>query len=553
MRTTIKKISKLIRNKELLILLLIFLIASFLRFYNLNWDNYLLFHPDERNIANAATKIKFFSQMDPGFFAYGGLPIYLYSFIANILFYFTKDAVWVIDWGHIDLIGRFFSAFFSSITVVAVYFLAKNYFNKRIALFSSLITCFTVSLIQYAHYDVTESFITLIVILICLFSKKLFDKNKLATSLLMGIIAGLGIAAKTTSISFLIIPFLAVLFLLARKKSFFKTAVNFFTIIISAFITFMIFSPYTIIDWNKFVESMRYESGVASGSLIVPYTLQFNHSIPYLFQLSNLFWQMGPIALFAELGFIYLIFSSIKKKQINLLLFYVFPLVYFLYVGTWHTKFIRYMIPILPFLIISSIFLLFELRNKFRRFGNFLLFIMCLLSIIWALAFFSIYTREQTRISASKWIYSNIPFGKTILTEEWDDTLPVPLNSLGIGLYKDVNLSMYDQDNSMKTSYLANNLSKADYIIFNSRRLYGTLINLRQEYPITSKYYQYLFEGKLGYREIKQFASYPNILGIDINDDASEETFQVYEHPKVIIFKNEEKFSGDAISSILNE
>ncbi|MEK7587682.1 MAG: hypothetical protein AAB457_02600, partial [Patescibacteria group bacterium] len=39
------------------IIILILLIGALLRFTNLNWDSYQAFHPDERNIAWAVTRI----------------------------------------------------------------------------------------------------------------------------------------------------------------------------------------------------------------------------------------------------------------------------------------------------------------------------------------------------------------------------------------------------------------------------------------------------------------------------------------------------------------
>jgi hypothetical protein len=112
---------------------------------------------------------------------------------------------------------------------------------------------------------------------------------------------------------------------------------------------------------------------------------------------------------------------------------------------------------------------------------------------------------------------------------------------------------MYDTDDAAKVQYLSTNLSSANYIIFNSRRLYGTLINLTDKYPITSKYYKLLFAGKLGYQQVAQFSSYPSLFSLQINDDASEETFQVYDHPKVIIFKNVANFNMQQLTRILNQ
>jgi hypothetical protein len=301
------------------------------------------------------------------------------------------------------------------------------------------------------------------------------------------------------------------------------------------------------------MESMVYESGVATGSLPVVYTLQFDHTIPYLFQIYNFFWQIGLAAIFCIFGFIFVIFKALRKRNKQLLVFIILPLIYFLYVGSWHTKFIRYMVPIIPFLLISAAILLMRIKLKFKLFGSLLIFGVVIVTIIWALAFSSIYFNPQTRILASEWIYQNIPYGTRILNEQWDDGLPIPIAAFNPGQYQIATLAMYDTDNAAKIEYLAANLSSSNYLIFNSRRLYGTLIHLADKYPLTSKYYKLLFAGQLGYRDIQEFSSYPSLFGVEINDDASEETFQVYDHPKVIIFKNIKHFNAQQLAQILNQ
>jgi len=549
-------ISKIISNKNfcaLCFILILILTAGFFRFYNLNWDQGNYFHPDERNIANAVSQIHFFSQLNPHFFAYGGFTIYLYKATADILSFITKNTEWTSNWAYINIIGRFFSALFSTLTIIPLYFLAKKISDKKTALLTIILYAFTVGSIQTAHYGVTESLITFTGIFICLFSIIILNKIKLLNTLILGIISGIAIAAKTSSFSFIIMPFLAyVLSKTSQKVGFKKMLINFVLFFIITFVIFTIFSPYTFLDWNKFLESMKYESGVATGVLPVVYTLQFDHTIPYLFQIENFFWQMGINAIFCVLGFVFILFETIQKKNKDLLIFSLFPLLYFLFVGSWHTKFIRYMVPIIPFLLIASSIFLIKIRSKFKILGKLLIMIIVLTTIVWALAFFSIYTRPQTRIVASDWIYLNVPDGVKILNEQWDDGLPIPIEQFSPSQYQITSLAMYDTDNLNKISYLSYNLSNSDYIILNSRRLYGTLIHLTDKYPITSKYYKLLFAGKLGYKKVAEFTSYPSILGFKINDDASEETFQVYEHPKVIIFKNTSLFSEEKIKKLLS-
>ena len=163
----------------------------------------------------------------------------------------------------------------------------------------------------------------------------------------------------------------------------------------------------------------------------------------------------------------------------------------------------------------------------------------------------SVYTHPQTRIEASAFMYQHIPPGSTILSELWDDMLPVRLGANTPSQYRNIQLNMYPIDNAAKVKYLATNVSHAQYIVINSRRIYGTLMRLTTMYPITSKYYRLLFSGKLGYKEIGTWSSYPQMFGLTINDDTSEETFQVFDHPKVFLFENTKHYSYHQLEELL--
>ena len=91
-------------------------------------------------------------------------------------------------------------------------------------------------------------------------------------------------------------------------------------------------------------------------------------------------------------------------------------------------------------------------------------------------------------------------------------------------------------------------------------------MTIPERYPITFKYYSTLFDGSLGFTKIAEFTSRPSIPfppfikicftpsidyygmvakksqqcqlnGISFVDDYGDESFTVYDHPKVIIFK----------------
>jgi hypothetical protein len=286
---------------------------------------------------------------------------------------------------------------------------------------------------------------------------------------------------------------------------------------------------------------------------IFPYTLQYVGKIPYLYELKNIFlWGLGPfISIFAFLGLIKIIytfkqFPNSKKAEITILL--LFFVLYFGVVGKFAVGWMRYMLPLYPLLALfagSFLVFLFSLIKSKPYFIQILIkSVILIMILVWPLSFISIYGKQNTRLEASDWIRSNIQVGSTLAVEHWDDRLPMQ-DSVG---YNFQELALYEHpDSQIKWDNIRNQLSNSDYIIIASNRLYVPLQKLddcqkfEKCYPRTSEYYKSLFSEKLGFKKIKEFSSYPTIpiFGWEINDDAADESFTVYDHPKIIIFKKE--------------
>ncbi len=509
---------------EYIILIAIILLGGFLRFYAVNWDSYGAFHPDERNISWAVTRIRFFREMNPKFFAYGGLPVYLYRALGEIVVRVTGNPVWLSDWGHIAVIGRFVSAALSATSIYLIYLVGSLYFSRGTGLVSAAFLAFSPWAIREAHFATTETMLVFFILSLLISAKR---KN----IVLLGIAWGLAVSAKTTALLFGIIPLIA-----APKKIWMIAPV--------AALTFFAFSPYTVLDFAGFSRSMTYETGVTLGRFTVPYTLQFYKTPPYVYQIGTMLWQAGPVAIIGIIGLILLI----RKKHVT---FWAFPLLYFAWAGSWYAKFARYNVPILPFLTVAAAWLLVEIFKKIPKKRSYR--IMCLsvywiiglFTMAWGLANFSVYLRPQTKIEATDWIYKTIPAGSVIYTEHWNDGLPLDLP--GAPVYRRELLTVYDEpDDAAKKDYLAAKLAAGDYMLFSTRRIWATMPRLTKKYPVTSRFYRQLLDGRLGYTEVARFSSYPII-----NDDAAEESIQVFDHPTVRIFRNTGRFTKEKILSLM--
>lgn len=582
----LKNLSKFVNNflKNHGILLFILILGGFFRFYNLNWDNGKSFHPDEKNIAIAVTKINFGENLNPEFNAYNGFPIYLVRIIGEVLFNITKNNEWVTDLGSISLISRHVSALASTITIVIIYLILQRLLGRKWGLVGAFLTAFNVGFLQYAHYGVTESLLVLFVVLITYISLKILSKSRLEHWFYLGIVTGLAVGTKTAALSFMIIPFTTWLILFLRTEERKPIRLGLFYVLIS-YLFFFATSPFTLLSYDSFRNSMNYEGGVVDGSIPVNYTLQFYDTNSYEFFIKNTFWHMGfGVFILGVIGVILVVLKIYKdksnyEKYLPLLLFSVS---YFVYVGGWYAQFIRYTLPIQPFFIIFCVFTVSQFyiklkgKNKVEKnslvikmfsklnsvkdklrikrdltLGNlFVLWciaILCLSSLVWSLMFMNVYVKESTRITASQWINENIPNQSVLLVEHWDNILPVRLDKFENKEYQHVYINNFDEDTLSKIEETSEKLSQGDYLVLASRRLSGTIPRANEIYPYTSYYYTKLFEGQLGYKEVKQFTSYPSLFGYEIKSENAEETFQVFDHPKIIIFKNEDRLDKELL------
>ena len=132
-------------------------------------------------------------------------------------------------------------------------------------------------------------------------------------------------------------------------------------------------------------------------------------------------------------------------------------------------------------------------------------------TILWAMAFMEIYREPLTRVRASEWIYRHIPQGATITNEDWDDRLPFSRVVDGRvhtpGEYNIVKMALQEPDDEAKFRLIVDALTRADYAIVSSKRLYGWLPRLRDRFPITNRYYELLLAEDLGFELAAAFTN----------------------------------------------
>ncbi len=506
-------------NKRKLIFLILFIFLIFSRFFRLNWSSDFSFHPDENNMALSVLQMGQ-NNFNPNFFAYGQFPLYL-------TFFTTPKH----DLTTITLTLRFWSAFFSVLSVIIFYFVGKKIFSSST---DSIIFClfliFTPGLIQTSHFGTTESILIFVFSLNLLFSFLIYDHpQKKLYLFLSGLISGIGLASKISALILTIPIFLSLFFLFIKhhsfKKIFFQT-LFFLSLTISICI---LFSPFNLIKSADFISSMRYEVGVANGSTPVFYTRQFINSIPYLFQLKNIFPYTNGIFIFI-FGFIglgILIYQYFQKTKINpyLLITLSSSLIYFIYQGQLFTKWTRFMSPIFFIPPLLCLFFIRHFQNKLIK--N----IIIILAILPGIYFMKTYFLVDTRIQATEWINQNIPENKTVLSES-GNVVNLPLYNSKINV---TNFDFYTLDeNQNYNENLNQQIQKSDYIFVPSRRVFANQNN--SKFPYSQNYYQNLFSENLNFKQIKVFSNSNSLL---LNSEKAEETWSVFDNPVVRIYQRQ--------------
>ncbi|HLF71014.1 MAG TPA: DUF2298 domain-containing protein, partial [Dehalococcoidia bacterium] len=141
----------------------------------------------------------------------------------------------------------------------------------------------------------------------------------------------------------------------------------------------------------------------------------------------------------------------------------------------------------------------------------------------------------------------------TLASEHWDDELPLLLANVEPASFEHVEMPLYDPDSKEKIATLIANLDKADYVILSSNRLRLSVPRDRVSHPISSRYYDLLFSGQLGFELKQEFTSYPGLLGISVSDDGAEESQSSYDHPRVLIFEKTPQFSRSKVEALLGD
>jgi hypothetical protein len=581
------------------ILTLIVSIAAVFRFTGLNWDTNTHLHPDERFLTMVAGQIAwpqsiqayFDTQRSPlnphnqgfDFYVYGTWPVVGAKWFAQALNRDTYDLF--------PVVARAIAATADILTVVFVFLITwtatkGQKYRLEAAALAAFLYATMVLPIQLAHFFTVDPFATLCMT-IALF---LLVRNRASWTL--GIATGLAIGAKVSSLIVLIPIALHYGMRLPTKstKQITMHIVSGLLFFIVCALTLWTSYPYLFDGFGldlQTIQNFKQLKSFDGANTTFPPGLQWIGTTPLLFPLKNMIaWGLGfPHSMVILLGIAMLIATYKKKHAAHPLDHHAFWILgvaivsIFAYQGMQFAKAMRYFYALYPALAALGGWGFAHLLNHLSQKQKYWIYgLTILLLVIWPLSYIRIYTKPTTRVAASTWIYATIPSGATLAWEHWDDPIPLAIDGKHMDQFKAMQLPMYDPDTQAKWKKITTTLAQTDYIILSSNRVYAST-QQDARLPITKRYYETLFSGLLGFEPVAQFTSRPGLPFItsacihmpgfsygtiariietcdahtlSIVDDYADETFTVYDHPKVIIFQKKKPLTAtELLESII--
>ena len=574
------------------------------------------------------------SPWNPRWFPYGSFPLYLMKFADFVLEHIPGVAT-----DDLRVPARALSALADVATIALAYALGAMIWSRRTGLLAANLIAVAVIHVQLSHFFAVDTLMALLCVATMFFLVRVARSGLTRDSALAGLFLGLGLATKV-SVAPILAAYFVAHFIYAfglldredgpgqlftdRALGSLKNAVIGAAVIGGAF---ALAQPYAILDWSRFSSDVIEQSEMVRRIRDYPYTRQYVDTTPYLYHIQQLTtWGLGwPLGIVAWAGTLWaavrglsrtwavgylvvgvclpaailalsaslpaivlasaiavgalIVTLPIRERDTRvtaLLLSWVVP--YFLITGAFDVKFMRYLIPITPFLILFGARMMIEIWDRAWRIGGSAGKIARAVAmtiaasavgatVFYAVAYLGIYTTPHPAVQAAEWMEENAPHESALLREHWDEGLP-----LGYGAnWRE--LPLYEEDRPEKMTLISARLEAADYIVIYSNRLYGTTSRLPERYPATREYYKLLFEGELGYRLAAQFNSHPNLMGVGFSEDTfgrpdlpipaglesykpqpvwlelgyADESFSVYDHPKILIFRNESRLDSGVI------
>ena len=466
-------------------LLLVLAVAAALRFWALGHGIPHAVSVDEPEIVERALRMMKAGTLNPQFFDYGQLQIYIQLLVSIVRFIVGSvtgawDSLAAATSESFYLWGRAVTAAFGVATVLVVFRIGLRW-GARHALLAAALMALMPLHVRYSHYVLTDVPLTFFVALTMLMTLTAHERPAIRTFAIGGAMAGLAAAIKYNGGLALLMPLLACWMTPAARPS--RAACTLASIAAAA-AAFFIAAPFTLLDLPGFLDrfaslTAEYRNGAPPaepGAIIYLKHLRLQFGLPGMLLIAGGL-VMGLIRAVGGPG------------RVPWSVALVFTIPYFLIVSNQRIIYARYLLPLVPMLcvlaaaaVISGVSLL--RRYQFPRGVRTALIAGLTIALlgppaVTAVGFNRIIARTSTTDLAYRWIIENVPQGSLIVHEGNHLVLPATFRSERISQLRH---QSYEE-------YVA---AGADYLVASSQS-YGPYLQAPAQFRTEFNAYMTLF------------------------------------------------------------
>jgi hypothetical protein len=370
-----------------------------------------LYHADEPIVVNHAVAYAS-GDFNPHFFKIPPLISYLLFLAYGSYFVLGRavgvfgsvsdfESLFLLDPSSFYLIGRILFGVLPAVaTIIALYHFSKRFYGRDHALVTSFLMATVYLHVRDSHFLYVDIPLLLVIVVALDRIFRIMNDKRPSDLCIFGVLLGLATATKYNG--FFILPaFLAGYCIRFGVTDLFRNKSVYAAALISA-VTFFILNPFGLLDFSQFVGELRSQAG-SEGSVGLLHHLKY-----------SLLGGLGlPLLVVSLCG---LALGLIQKSHRAIVLA-VYVVVYYAVLCLFSQPFDRYVLPLVPVLIVFAADFLIFLGARLNRWQFAL---PLLVVVIQAPSLLSSYRCDQlllrpdTRTLAQQWVEANVGGGRSI-------------------------------------------------------------------------------------------------------------------------------------------
>lgn len=423
------RLPRLARSARLL-LWLILVAALALRLWGLSFGlPHVLARPDELFVFGVAFGI-LAGNPNPNMFDYPGVYLYFVTGLFALYYWWTRltgqvetvagfRELFRTEYEPFFIIARGVTALAGTLTVWVCHAIAAPLFGRAAGLLSAFFLAFAFLHVRDSHYATTDVPLTLFIMCAVLAALRVRRTRCGRDAWLAGVAAGLAIGTKYNAAP-VVIPLAVVEGLhawsLGRDWRRVLRETHLWRMALATLAVFLATSPYLVLDYANALRQLQNLAGQASVGMTPPEMLGSGWGYHLPFSLRH---GLGMPLL--ATGLAGMAWMAVRRPAPALVLA-SFPVAYYVAAGAGYNVFVRYMVPVVPFLCIFAGYLVSELASSAaartrlpRPAAAALLAAAVIAPSAWSVIQFDrLLAQDDSRVLAAQWVEEHLPAGSSV-------------------------------------------------------------------------------------------------------------------------------------------